>query len=270
MQIRVRDLDVWYRDLGSGRPLICLHGWSLDHRAMEESLEPVLAKRRGWRRIYLDLPGHGATPGPDWICSHDDMLQFVGEFVDAVIPGERFTLAGLSYGGELARGIVHRRASQIDGLMIVVSATRHANSLPRHRVRHRDAAFLAGLRSGEEQHPDFVVWQSIDVLERVRERFDAAAREADRGFLKRLGWGGSFSFDIDPPPAPYEAPALFVAGRFDHWCGYRGMFDLLDLYPLATYAVLDGAGHGLTVERPDLYEALVADWLDRVDDASPH
>ena len=46
------------------------------------------------------------------------------------------------------------------------------------------------------------------------------------------------------------------------------MFDLLDVYPCATYAVLDGAGHGLTLERPDLYEALVADWLNRIGDFS--
>ena len=106
------------------------------------------------------------------------------------------------------------------------------------------------------------------MLRLVRERFDAAAAVADKAFLERLGWGGGFSIDIDAPPARFEAPALLVAGRFDHWCGYQGMFDLLDVYPCATYAVLDGAGHGLTLERPDLYEALVADWLNRIGDFS--
>jgi pimeloyl-ACP methyl ester carboxylesterase len=60
-----------------------------------------------------------------------------------------------------------------------------------------------------------------------------------------------------------------AAGRFDNRCGYRAAFEILEDYPLATYAVLDGAGHVAGLERPDLYRALVTDWLDRVEDDTP-
>ncbi|MCU0522532.1 MAG: hypothetical protein MUF84_17795 [Anaerolineae bacterium] len=41
--------------------------------------------------------------------------------------------------------------------------------------------------------------------------------------------------------------------------GYHGAFALAAAFPRATYAVLDGAGHGLALERRSLHRALVAD-----------
>ncbi len=37
-------------------------------------------------------------------------------------------------------------------------------------------------------------------------------------------------------------------------------------FPRATFAVLDRAGHGLTMEQTGLFRALVAEWLDRVEE----
>src|SRR5207244_216175 len=49
----------------TGRPVLCLHGFGMDRTVMAAALEPVLAHRPGWRRIYPDLPGHGESPaGP--------------------------------------------------------------------------------------------------------------------------------------------------------------------------------------------------------------
>jgi pimeloyl-ACP methyl ester carboxylesterase len=46
------------------------------------------------------------------------MLDAVLAFIDTVIPGQRFVVAGLSYGGYLARGVVYRRAASIDGVLL--------------------------------------------------------------------------------------------------------------------------------------------------------
>jgi pimeloyl-ACP methyl ester carboxylesterase len=87
----------------------------MDHRYMVSDLEPLFGQRDGWRRIYPDLPGHGMTPGPDWIANRDQELGVVLEFIDTVIPGERFALVGSSAGAYLARGVVHHRSEAIDG-----------------------------------------------------------------------------------------------------------------------------------------------------------
>jgi pimeloyl-ACP methyl ester carboxylesterase len=95
--------------LGKGFPIIILHGLSIDHRAMAGPLEPVFKDREGWKRIYLDLPGMGETPGLDWITNQEQVLDIVLHFIESVIPGQRFAVAGYSYGGYLARGVIRRR-----------------------------------------------------------------------------------------------------------------------------------------------------------------
>ena len=86
MECDLKDITVHYEVFGEGRPLLVLHGWGMDHRYMVSDLEPLFEQRDGWQRIYPDLPGHGMTPGPEWIKDRDQELDVVLDFVDAVIP----------------------------------------------------------------------------------------------------------------------------------------------------------------------------------------
>ena len=47
---------------GEGWPVVVLPSFSLDHQAMAEVVEPVFAATAGWSRLYIDLPGTGASP----------------------------------------------------------------------------------------------------------------------------------------------------------------------------------------------------------------
>ncbi len=106
MECRVRDLTIHYEEIGSGRPLLALHGWPLDHRHMVHDLEPLFVGRTGWRRIYPDLPGMGRTQAADWITHQDHMLEVLLDFMDAIAPGERYVVAGGSYGGYFEENIL--------------------------------------------------------------------------------------------------------------------------------------------------------------------
>ena len=55
-----------------------------------------------------------------------------------------------------------------------------------------------------------------------------------------------------------------MTGRQDSTVGYSRAWELLEQYPRATFAVLDGAGHALPHEQPELLRALVTEWLNRV------
>jgi pimeloyl-ACP methyl ester carboxylesterase len=49
--------------------------------------------------------------------------------------------------------------------------------------------------------------------------------------------------------------------------GYQNAWDLVENFPRATFAVLDRASHFLSIEQNALMKALVADWLDRVEES---
>lgn len=65
----------------------------------------------------------------------------------------------------------------------------------------------------------------------------------------------------------FEKPALFILGKQDASVGYKDAWDILDNYPRGTFAVLDRAGHNLQLEQVGLFNCLVNEWLDRVEEA---
>src|SRR5947209_19521206 len=130
-------------------------------------MEPVFTQREGWLRIYPDLPGTGRTPSADRLATHDAMLEAVLAFIDKVIPGQRFVLAGLSYGGYLARGVVYHRAASIDGLLLcapAVTAPPVQAHLPKRTTLVDDPALVESLEPGIAS---LVVVQSPTVVEAV-------------------------------------------------------------------------------------------------------
>ncbi len=70
MECPLDRITISYEVRGEGRPLLALHGWPLDHRAMVGAFEPIFAKRKGWKRIYPDLPGMGKTKGAEGLLWH--------------------------------------------------------------------------------------------------------------------------------------------------------------------------------------------------------
>ena len=102
MECELKNITVYYKSFGEGRPMLMLHGWGGDHRHIMSDMEPLFRQRKGWKRFYPDLPGHGRTPGKDWVTSQDKILEVVLEFIDSLLPGQRFVLAGASAGAYLA------------------------------------------------------------------------------------------------------------------------------------------------------------------------
>jgi pimeloyl-ACP methyl ester carboxylesterase len=264
MECNIGDIAIFYETYGAGRPILMLPGRPSDHRVMARFMEPLFTRREGWLRLYPDLPGTGRTPGAERLATHDQMLDAVLAFIDTVIPGQRFVLAGLSYGGYLARGVVYRRAALIDGVMLcapqVKADPEHANLPPRTTLLKDPAlaAQLGGIAS-------LVVVQSHPVAEAVRDVL-AEVQIADHPFNERLEESAPFSFDVDRLPVPFGGPTLMLTARQDHLCGYRDAWDLLENYPRATFAVLDRAGHFVNIEQDVLCHSLMREWLDRVEE----
>lgn len=91
--------------IGYGRPLLILHGSTLDQRHMMESLEPVFDALVGRKRIYVDMPGHGKSPPQEGIKTNIDLLAAVLSFVNAFLPDDRFGIVAESWGSYIARGM---------------------------------------------------------------------------------------------------------------------------------------------------------------------
>jgi pimeloyl-ACP methyl ester carboxylesterase len=269
MQVLLHNgVSVHTKVIGEGKPILCVHGMGHDHRSMTGWLEPVFQQRKGWKRIYLDLPGMGRTKATDQLKSTDDMLEVLLGLIDKIIPGERFAIAGFSYGAYLSRGVVHRRYHDINGIALFCQPVlAYERTLPQRKVIETDPDLLSRLPAEEA---DLFARQAVVQTELVWKRFKEdllPAREwCDPVFLPKLrAEHYEFSFPVDELPAPLQRPALILAGHQDHIAGYKDIWDILENYPRATFAVLDRAGHLLPIEQEQLFHSMVAEWLDRVE-----
>jgi pimeloyl-ACP methyl ester carboxylesterase len=266
--IDVQGIPIAHEVRGEGKPILLIHGWSADRDYMLADLEPVFEEHPGWQRIYLDLPGHGATPAPEWLSTEDQMLSIVCGFIDAVLPDGRLAIAGSSYGGRLAVGLVRLIPDRLAGaglLVPAVSAPDGSLDPADHRVFFEDPSVFADLASDEEWMPDTLVVHERWMVDEIRAHDMPAYRRADYAFLSRLEGNLDATGPAGRPGAPFDRPSLILAGRQDSTVGYRAAWALHEEFPRATYAVLDMAGHQLgRIERPGPFRALVGDWLERI------
>ena len=255
--------------IGEGRPLLILHGATLDHRHMMESFEPIFADREGWQRIYVDLPGHGQSAARDSIKSQDDMLHAVMAFVAHILPHQKFAIAGESRGSYIAQGMTHLSPAQIIGAALIVpggSPSADPARLPEHIVMQRSNALGDDVSDAERDWlGSFCVVQSRDVLEKKRRSKTPAQLLYDRAQAARVNGSFDFSFHAAEEHGSFDGPSVIIAGRQDFMSGYLDAIDMQARFSRSTLAVLDMAGHGLAWEKPALFNALVHDWLDRLE-----
>ena len=257
-----------FAERGAGVPVLAIHGWTPDHRLMLGCLEPLFARRPGYRRLYPDLPGMGRSHAPASVAGSDDILGAVQGFIDQEIGGAPFLLVGESYGGYLARALSRARADQVLGLALICpvgAEVEHAGrTLPERRVLRPDPALMASLPDRvAAPFADIAVVQTAETVRRFEAEVLSGLEAADAHATARIRANWTLSADPEGG-APFERPTLILTGRQDDATGYADQYPLLPHYPRASFVILDVAGHNLQIEQPALFEALMLEWLDRV------
>ena len=270
MECDLENIKVNNEICGEGKPIIFLHGYYFGASLQEwlETVEPFFKDGNEWKRVYIDLPGMGKTPGADWIKSSDDYLDVVIRFIDKLFPDQKIVLAGYSYGAYLAQGVEHKKSEYMEGLCLLAPATRRRpdRNTPGHVVLIENKELVAELPPdiAERIAGSFVV-QDRKLIDLIKESLDKPVW-GDEDFLNRFSESGTlyFSFDVEKPDQKFGKPTLIVTGRQDSVVGYQDQWLILENYPRATFAVLDRAGHWLMMEQEQLFIALFGEWLDRV------
>jgi pimeloyl-ACP methyl ester carboxylesterase len=260
----VDGIDVHYTEHGRGLSLFALHGAGVDHREVEAALESVLESPDDVRRIYPDLPGMGRTVASDRLTGNDDVAALLADLVDQLAPDEPFALLGHSYGAYLARAVAAARRDRCVGLALLCPLVDQSGHLPDQEVVRVEGDPYAELAPADVAGFDeYFVIRTPQLARRYRDSVVPGIRLVDEAGLERIFARWTFSRDPEER-GPFAYPALIVAGRQDSSVGFAGALNLLQHYPRATFAILDGAGHALLHERADLLAVFVTDWLERV------
>ena len=252
-----------YEVIGSGTPVLIIHGWGISKLTMKGAFEPVFTELDGYKRYYIDLPGMGNSGHGD-VKNSDDMLELIHGFAVDVI-GEPFIITGQSYGGLLTRGFVNKYPDLIKKIILlvpcIIPGVRQGRVEPL-KVVEKDDELLSSLT--KEERDNFTMMNVLltkDVWERYNKYLLPALNSADWEFLNNV-LEGSFSFDPDDLKDPCTKPSLIIAAKQDTEVGYKDQFDLMQKYTNATYCAVERAGHNLQIEQPEIFEGLVKNWLE--------
>jgi pimeloyl-ACP methyl ester carboxylesterase len=246
--------------------VVLLHGFGVDHRLLL-SLDPTIEASGAWRRIHIDLPGHGGSPARE-VSSAEDVVVAVEAEIRERVGGEHFAILGNSFGGMIARRVAHDFRDQVLGLGAIAPvfvAPWSDRDVPEPVVLRHDDAVLEGLGEVADAYAELAVVHTADNARAFVEQVHPGLVAADQDALERIAQRYALAEEPeDASPAPFTQPTLFVTGRQDQVVGYRDAWARVEHYPRATYAVLDSAGHNVQIDQPVITFALVADWLERV------
>ena len=212
----------------------------------------------------------GKSTVSDYIQTCDDMLEVLIRFVDEVVPNENYVLVGHSFGGLMSRGLILRQGERVDGLLLLCPLIVPQDSL--RSIPSREDMDLPDVPYNQLESDEEILSTFTQMVnERVLERYRAEIKSSLRGQSEFTDWfrreGYHFTFDVDDLDPPFRKPTLIITGRQDFTMGYEDAYGVLDNYPRAAFAVVDGAGHYLQVEKESIFQDLVRDWLKRVEDS---
>jgi len=266
--ILINGSKICYKTVGKGTPILFIHGWGVDHLLWENQIEHTVRKiRNNYQRIYFDLPGMGNSTAGNNIHNSDDILNSINQFINSVIGDKHFLVAGESYGGYLARGLLLQRSEEIDGLFLLCPLMYPGYRTGRHSehiILERDKDFIETLpEKNREAFESLSVVQTEQTYKDYHKDINTRIIKENEGFLaKKLD--GAFSHDINKVPYIYRKPTLILLGRQDTEVGFEDQYELFRNFPRATLAVLDKSGHCLQIEQKKIFKAVLLEWLDRV------
>lgn len=115
--IEVDGMNIHYRDVGEGHPIVLVHGIMSSLHTWEGWIDEL---RRNYRVIALDVPNYGLTgPLPEHLeYSDETLLSLFSQFVDE-LELERFSIAGNSLGGYLAAVYAAQNPDRVARLILL-------------------------------------------------------------------------------------------------------------------------------------------------------
>jgi non-heme chloroperoxidase len=113
--------EIYYKDWGTGKPVVFCHGWPLNADAWESQM--VFLSSNGYRCIAHDRRGHGRSSQP-WTGNDMDTYSDDLEELLKVVDLKEATLIGHSTGGgEVARYIGRYGTSRVSKVVLMGSVT---------------------------------------------------------------------------------------------------------------------------------------------------
>jgi pimeloyl-ACP methyl ester carboxylesterase len=256
-----------YVEMGSGKPLVLVHGLS---GSWQNWLENIPYFARTHRVIAMDLAGFGSSPMPGWEITIDAYGKLVNELCEALDTGP-VTLVGNSMGGFISAEMVVSQPTRVRELVLVSAAgVSHARMYQRPaetmgRMFRAAAPLAFRYRERALRRP----WLRDRVLRNLFYKPLALREELIWEFLDAGIGAPAFvaalsaltGYDILDRLEDVEVPSLIVWGRNDYVVPPRDAFGFARRLHNSRVEIFDRCGHVPQAERPVRFNRTLDEFL---------
>ena len=241
--VDVGGLNTWFDEAGEGHPLVLLHGGLCTNETWGAQM-PAFADR--FRVLAPERRAHGHTPDVDGPLTYDAMAADTIGFLEASLDGPAH-LVGWSDGGIVGLLVAIERPELVRKLVVIGTNYDTAGVVPEAEAMLAemtpDGPGAAMFRGMYEMHsPD-----GADHWPAVFAKFGEMVQREPHIAVDDL--------------ARIAAPTLVIAGD-DDMVTLEHTVELYRSIPAAELAILPGTSHALVMEKPELVNRIVLDFLE--------
>ncbi|MGI2328094.1 alpha/beta fold hydrolase [Planococcus sp. YIM B11945] len=256
-------IKVFVEDIGSGKPVVFIHGWPLNGRSFEMQANELALN--GYRFIGIDLRGFGKSDKPWSGYDYDTQASDIKAVVDHLGLTD-FALAGFSMGGPIAiRYLSKYGADEVDKLLLLSAAAplftqrddfkinMEAEAVDDiiEQIKKDRPAFLAQFADmffEQKKSNEFLQWfQSLGLEAAAHSTINAAIALRDEDLRKEL--------------ANISVPTAIFHGKKDQICAYELGEEMEKQIPNSILVPFKDSGHGINADEPERFNTELLSFL---------
>ncbi len=252
------DVRLYWREDGAGAPLLLLNSVGCNLTIWDE----VVAHLKGFRVLRMDMRGHGASDSPPGDATLDQIASDALAVLDAA-GVDRAAVCGLSLGGMTAMTLGLNAPSRVSALILACTSARMDRQVWDTRIAAVRSGGMAAVVDPVMARFFSEEFRRAPQVEAVRSQFLA---------LDPAGYAGCCAairdMDLLDRIARIAAPTLIIAGTKDAATPFEGHGSEIRKKIAQAAVGMIPAAHIAPVEAPELFAALVTDFLSGIPGAS--
>lgn len=238
---------MYYTDIGeSDHILVWIHGAGSSRLAWP----PVLRRIPGWRVLTLDLPGHGRSEGAGKT-SVADYAADVRHLLET-LDGTPIIVGGHSMGGAITQQIA--LTHPIDALILIGTGAHF-------KINQVLLDTILEDKTPSVEFIDQWAW-APGSPEELRQAARDVLWEVPAEVL-HADYVACHHVDLRQEVAQISQPTLVIGGSIDKMTPYKLSQYLAETIPQATLKTVEGGGHWMMLEQPNVVGQYVIEWLEQ-------
>ncbi|MEM5330450.1 alpha/beta hydrolase [Paraburkholderia sp. JHI2823] len=263
--------SIYYKDWGSGRPVVFSHGWPLSADAWDAQM--LFLAQKGFRTIAHDRRGHGRSEQPARGNDMDTWADDLAELLDKLDVTDATLVGHSTGGGEVARYIGRHGTKRVSGAVLIgavppimIKSEKNPGGLPKD--------VFDGIRKGViEDRSQFFKDLAVPFYGFNRSGAKVSQGTIDAFWLQGM-WGGILALhdcvhefsevDYTEDLKKIDVPTLILHGDDDQIVPIDDAGKLsAKIVKNATLKIYPGGPHGMCTTMADQVNADLLEFLNR-------